>query len=171
MKYIYIGLITLLSTSICSYAQDSTQLKRTPYKLTVAVDKKTFYEEQINETPYVLPDRTVQLYPGETVYIEVEQENGNIKSMTSVKEIKNPSITITITFSQNVKKNVHESTMLKIVNPFTYELIYKAKIFLLRQKKWGNTDVYPVEPGLSAIELWPDIITSIALGDWTFKVK
>jgi len=147
------------------------QLKRTPYKLTVAVDKNSTYEEEIKGTAYVLPNNTIQLYPGETVYIEVKQVNGNIESMTAVKEIMNPSITVTISFTQSAKKKVHEMTMLQIKNPFSSPLTYKARIFLLTQKKWVDTSVYPVESGLSAFETWPDIITSIGLGDWKLKTN
>lgn len=169
MRKILIHSIAVLVVSINALGQDSSLLKRTPYKLTVAVDKNTTYEEEIKNTPYVLPNNTIQLYPGETVYIEVRQENGSIKSITAVPEMKDPAITLTISFMQSVKKKVHEMSMLQIKNPFSSQLIYKAKIFLLTQKKWADTNVYPVEPRLSAFETWPDIITSIGLGDWTFK--
>jgi len=161
--------IALLLVSTCMYAQDSTLLKRVPYKLTVAVDNKNFYEEDIKATPYVLPDRTIQLYPGETVYVEVEQENGVIKNMTAVKEIKTPSKTITITFTQTVKKRVHELMMLKIANPFPLNLTYTAKMYVLQRKAWFDTDVLPVRAGISGIETWPQVITSIAVGDWAFQ--
>lgn len=161
--------IALMTISIRSLAQDTTQLKRTPYKLTVAVDKKTTYEEDIKGTAYVLPNNTIQLYPGETVYIEVKQTDGNIESMTAVKEIRDPAITVTISFTQSAKKKVHEITMLQVKNPFSKPLTYKATIFLLKQKRWVDTNVYPVAAGLSAFETWPDIITSIGLGDWKFS--
>jgi hypothetical protein len=165
-------LILSLLFSTCTlflYAQDTAQLKRTAYKLTVAVDKKTFYEEALKETPFILPDNTIQLYAGETVFIEVEQEDGIIKSLKAVKEIKDASKNLTISFTQTAKKKVHELMMLKVTNPFNYKLSYKASIFLLHQKKWINTDVFPVEPGLSGFETWPDIITSIGLGNWSFQ--
>jgi uncharacterized protein YlzI (FlbEa/FlbD family) len=171
MRSNLILLISLLTVSVCSYGQDTTQLKRAAYKLTVAVDKKNFYEEDIKESPYVLPDNTIQLYPGEKIYVEIEQENGVIKRMTAVKEIKNPSTTITISLTQSVKKKVHEITMLQVSNPFATQLSYKAKIFLLNQKKWVDTNVYPVEPQLAGFETWPDIITSVALGNWTLQAK
>lgn len=169
MKKNFIFLIVLVSFSFCLYGQDSTQLKRTPYKLIVAVDKKSFYEEDLKEAVYVLPENTIQLYPGETLYIEVEQENGIIKNMNAVKEIKNPSIIITLSFTQTAAKKVHELMMLKINNPFSTSLIYKASIFLFKQKRWVNTNVYPVMAGLSAYETWPDIITSIGLSNWAFE--
>ena len=154
-----------------SYGQDTAILKRTPYKLTVAVDKKMVYEEDLTATPYVLPDKTVQLYSGETVYVEVEQEDGVIKSMKAVKEILDPTKTLTISFTQTAEKKVHQMMMLKVTNPFKQQLIYHATIFLMKQKKWVTTDVYPVEAGLSGFETWPDIITSIGLGQWTLKGK
>ena len=91
--------------------------------------------------------------------------------MRAVSEIKNPAVTLTISFSQSVKKKVHENMMLKRTNTFSAQLNYKAKIFLLNQKKWIDTNVYPVLPGISAFEMWQDVITTIGLGDWTFKTN
>ncbi len=157
--------------SLCSHGQDTTQLIRPSYKLTVLVDKNYFYEEELKSTPYISPGKTVQIYPGETIFIEIEEDNGIIKSMTAVKEPVHPSKTLTISFIQSVKKKTHELMMLKVENPFSKNLIYRAKIFLLKQKKWVDTDVYPVGAGLSGYETWPDIITSIGLNDWQFQSK
>jgi hypothetical protein len=60
--------------------------------------------------------------------------------------------------------------MLKVVNPFPYDLIYTAQILTLR-KKWSTTDVLPVRAGLSGFETWPNIIISIALGNWKLLQK
>jgi hypothetical protein len=114
------------------HAQDTSQLKRTPYKLKVIVDKKTFYEEDLNATPYVLPGNTIQLYPGEAIFIEIDQTDGVIKGIKAVKEIKAPAKTLTISFTQSVNKKIHELMMLKVINPFTYRLSYKAMIYLRR---------------------------------------
>jgi len=164
-----LNLIIFLSVPLCIHAQDTSGLKRPAYKLNLAVDKKTFYEEDIKSTPYILPDTTIQLYPGETVYIEVTEENGVIKKMLAVPAIKDSAKTITIRFWQEKQGKVHSMTMLKMTNPFPYQFVYKAGIFLLSQKRWVSTDVYPVESGLSGYETWPDIIISIALSGWTFK--
>jgi len=170
MKYLFIQLF-LLAISFHSHAQDTTEIKRTPYKLTVAVDDSSVYEQDIKAGPYIFPDKTIQLYPGENIYVEVEQDNGIIKSMKTVKENKNPSKTLSISFTQSTKNKVHEEMILKILNPFSQNLVYKANIFLLKQNKWVNTDVLPIQSGLSGYETWPDIIISIALGKWTFQNK
>jgi len=151
-------------------AQDLFPLKRKPYLLTVAVDKKTTYEENLPESNYVLRDQTVQLYPGESVFIEIEQENGIVKNVRAVTENKFPEKTLIISFSQISKKKVHESMMLKIQNPFKYALKYDAKTYLLNYKNWVNARVLPVQPGLSAYESWAELITSVAVGNLSFEL-
>jgi hypothetical protein len=171
MKNAVLILIGLFPLALSAVAQDTIPLMRPAYKLIVAVDNETFYEQQLAASPYVLPNYTIQLYPGESVYIEVEQNEGVIKKMTAIKTIKDSSKTISISFTQEAKGKVHDLMMLKMINPFPYKLFYKASIFILSQKKWISTDVYPVEARLSGYETWPDVITSIGLGDWKLTVK
>jgi hypothetical protein len=161
--------IFLLNCSHNGYGQDTTGLKRMPYKLTVAVDKKNFYEEELKEASFVLPNNTIQLYPGETVFIQVESTDGAIKTIKAVKEITDSANTLTISFNQIAAKNVHQQMMLKITNPLPYQLSYKATIFPLQNKKWVPTDVYPVPARLSGFETWPQIITSIGLDNFVFS--
>jgi hypothetical protein len=162
-------LFLLIIAGTSMYSQDSVLLKRSAYKLTVAVSKNTFYEESLQEKAYVLPGNTVQLYPGETVFIEIEQSDGVIKSLKAVKEISDASKTVTINFAQAVNKNIHEQMMLTVKNPFKFNLVYEASIFLYNQKKWVSTSIIPVESGLLGIETWPDIIISIALDNWKLE--
>lgn len=171
MRYILILSLFFLTVPSNSKGQDSAILKRTPYTLRIDVNKVNFYEEQIGATPYIFPNNGMQIYPGETIYVEIEQDNGVIKSMRAVKEITNPKTTLTITFSQKSENKIHQMMMLKIQNPFPKNLTYIAKMFLLKQNKWIDTNVYPIAAGLSAYETWPDIITSLGLGSWTFTDK
>ncbi|MHA4845894.1 hypothetical protein ACX0G7_17090 [Flavitalea antarctica] len=157
----------LLATSV--YAQDLFPLKRKPYVLKVEVDKKTTYEESLPEQNYVLPDLTVQLYPGETVYIEIEQENRVVKNVRAVTENKFPEKTLIMSLSQVSKKKVHQAMMLKIYNPFGYALKYDAKTYLLNYKNWVNARVLPVQPGLTSFETWPEIVISAAVGNLSFE--
>ncbi|MBL0201612.1 MAG: hypothetical protein IPP81_16155 [Chitinophagaceae bacterium] len=171
MKYFLILVLFFSSVPFNSTGQDSAILKRTPYTLRIDVDNINFYEDQIGATPYVFPNNGMQIYPGETIYVEVEQDKGVIKSMKAVKKINNPKTTLTITFSQKSENKIHQMMMLKIQNPFPKNLTYEAKMFLLKQNKWFDTDVYPVMAGLSAFETWPDIIISLGLGSWKFTDK
>ena len=171
MKYFLILVLFFSSVPFNSTGQDSAILKRTPYTLRIDVDNINFYEDQIGATPYVFPNNGMQIYPGETIYVEVEQDKGVIKSMKAVKKINNPKTTLTIPFSQKSENNIHQMMMLKIQNPFPKNLTYEAKMFLLKQNKWFDTDVYPVMAGLSAFETWSDIIISLVLGIWKFTDK
>jgi hypothetical protein len=171
MRQILFLVVITLTLSLNSKGQDTTVLKRTPYTLRIEVDKKNFYEDQIEETPYVFPNNGMQIYPGETIYVEVVEENGIIKSMKAVKEITKPKTTLTIKFFQKSDKKVHQMMMLEVHNPFPKNLIYDAKMFLLSNKKWINTSIYPVMAGLSGIETWTDIIISLGLDNWKFTDK
>ena len=168
MKQILFLVLASLTLSLNSKGQDTTVLKRTPYTLRIAVDKKNFYEDQIGATPYVFPNNGMQIYPGETIYVEVVEENGIIKSMKAVKEITKPKTTLTIKFSQKSEKKIHQMMMLEVQNPFPKNLTYEAKMFLLSNNKWVNTSIYPVLAGLSGFETWTDIIISLGLSNWKF---
>lgn len=169
MKKLVIHLIGIFCMVVVSSNDILAQVKRFPYKLSVIVDESTVYEEDVKATSYVLPGNTIQLYPGENIYVEVELTGGVVTSMNAVKENTNPSKTLAISFTQIISNKTHKSMLLKITNPFKGKLSYSAAIFLMQQKKWVNTDVYPVEAEISSFESWPDIITSIALSKWSFK--
>jgi hypothetical protein len=170
MKKLLFVSLYVFSTHFMLIGQDSTYLKRPAYKLKLPIDGNSFYEANIKSTPYVLPNRAIQLYPGESVYVVVDQIDGNIKKLHAVSEIQDSSKTLIISFSQITAGNIHQSMVLKIHNPLPYQLKYTAKMLTL-QKKWVTTDVLPVEAGISGFESWRNVIVSIALGDWEFKAN
>jgi hypothetical protein len=171
MKHTITILLALLTICLSSKAQDTSVLKRKPYTLRINVDRENFYEDEIGATPYLFPNNGMQIYPGESIFIEVEEDNGIIKSMKAVTEITKPKTTLTVKFMQNSKNKVHQMMMLEIKNPFPKNLTYNAKMFLLKFNKWVDTDVLPVSAGLSAFETWPDIIISLGIGGWKFTDK
>ena len=153
-----------------SIAQDSNVVKeRAAFKLRIEVDKNSVYESDIPASPYLNGPNVLQLYPGEKVFIEVEQTEGTISSLKVVRENKHPEKTLEISFAQNAEKRKHQNMMLSIKNPFEKDLTYSAIINLMPSKKWVNTNVLPVQAGLSGFEMWPDLIISIGLAEWAFK--
>jgi len=161
------GLLFLVLQS--SFAQDTSSLQRVPYKLHIDVNKQTSYDENLPAARFVNPNKSVQLYPGETVYLEAELTAGQISKLRAVPAIRDSSKTILISFTQSSKKRVHELMMLKVINPFSQTLSYKAMILLLNQKKWEPTSILPVPAGLTGYETWQDIIISIGIGGWTLE--
>ncbi len=168
MKRILLLLLALCLGAI-SYGQDNAPLKRAAYTLKMPISKSKVYEEAIPEGPYVLPDKTIMLYPGETVNIEVDQTDGVVHSFRAVAAINDSAKTIVLSFTQSVNNKKHELMMLAVKNPFAWHLTYQANIFLLRPEKWVSTNVVPVFPGLMSYETWPDPIVSIGIGKLAFK--
>jgi hypothetical protein len=161
--------ILFLSAALPAIAQSNDLPQRKAYKLKVAVDEVEYYQAEIAATAYVLPDNTIQLYPGEKIFVEVEMKRKKIKSMKSVKENLHPEKTIAITFSQQSDGGRHMLMILKIENPFKNQLKYRARVFLQKHNKWITTDVLPVKPMIIAYEHWPDVIVTIAMDNWEFK--
>ena len=154
---------------ISAFSQNENDLtERKGFTLVLPFDKTYEYVDSIKPGPYIVHADIIQFYPGESLFVEIEQANGIIKSLKTVKENKNPDKTITISLTQVSEKHIHQSMMLKIYNPFKKDLNYSAKMFLMKSKKWLDTDVLPIGAGLTAFETWPDLIVTMALYDWKF---
>lgn len=162
-------LVALLILSFKIFAQsDNPIVQRSNYKLRLVVNKDSVYEYNIKESPFILKDNFIQLYPTETILVEVDEANNLIRSMKVVQKNMHPNKTIQISFIQNSQNDIHQNMTLQISNPFTKDLSYSAHILLAASNKWIKTDVMPIKAGISSYEMWPDIITSIVLGDWLF---
>jgi hypothetical protein len=143
---------------------------RTAYKMVLPVTKGSVYEMDVAATPYVQNQTIVQIYPGETIYLEAEEKDGKL-ILSSVKAIKDSTKTISVTCTQSVNKGNHENVMLKVTNPFNRSLTYSARMFHLKANKWLVTNVLPVRPGLTSFEMWPDVIITFGLFDWQLAAK
>jgi CxxC motif-containing protein len=164
MRYILFLLLSFsFSTGFCQDQNDLPQ--RQPYKLKMPVDKNSVYEMDVPTSAFVQNNNIVQIYPGEKIFLEAKIINDSLR-LKSVKEIKNPEKTITVSCTQAVTKGKHENIMLKIENPFDKDLYYSASMYLMRSSKWVPTNVYPVKAKLIAFEMWPDVIITLTLTDW-----
>jgi hypothetical protein len=124
----------------------------------------------IKQSPFIMPDNSLMLYPGETVFMEIEQKDGMISSVKTVKQNLNPDKTLEISLTQVIDSGKFKMTMLKVTkNPFAYDFIYNAKIYLYTYTKWVRTTVLPIKKGLSTYETWPDLISKIDLSGFSFS--
>jgi hypothetical protein len=145
------------------YCQTHDSNKRLAFDLKLFVDDNQFYNSPMGETNYIINDSIVQIFPGEKLFIEAEVVNNKLTNFRIVNDIKDKSKTLVVDFRQTIKGKVHEQMTLSIDNPFDKQLRYKAMMNLMKNNKWVKTSVYPVMPGLRGIEIWPDLITSLAL--------
>jgi len=164
----FFSLIILLITSFTLSAQNE-KAERETFDLKVAVDSVNFYQQNIKKGPYFIYDKTIQIYPSEKLFIEVEVKKDTIASMKVVKENLNPKKTIELDFIQNVNGRNHESMFLTVKNPFKKNIRYDALIYVLGNKDWVETSIIPVRAKLQSIEMWNDIILTMALTNWRFE--
>jgi hypothetical protein len=165
-------LLALLFCSFVSTAQTGDGIfHRTAYKLKVAVDPGHYYEEDIEASPYIIEPNILIVYPGEVVFMEIDEKDGVISGMRCVKTIKHPEKTLKVRFTQEVAKGRHEIMALEIANPFERELSYDANLMVMNSRKWVKAPVSRINPKSQTSEMWPDIVTSIALSGWKFGAK
>jgi hypothetical protein len=166
-------LVLIIGTLIINqvYGQTDKSNKRPAFDLKLYVNDSQFYNAPMGETNYIINDSIIQIFPGEKLFVEAEIINNKLTNFRVVNEIKDKSKTLVIDFQQTTKGKVHEQMILTIDNPFDKQLQYRAMMNLMKNKKWVNTSVYPVMPRLKSIEMWPDLITSLALVGFELKDK
>ena len=142
---------------------------RESFELKMAVDEEHYFAARIPESAYVLKDETVQVYPGEELFVEAEISGGNLVNLKNVASNENPEKTLVIKFEQINDGKKHKCMMLSIFNPFEKELEYSAIILLPKYGRWVETDVIGIKPKIPGYETWTDLISSIALTDWKLK--
>jgi hypothetical protein len=162
-------ILILILITLGAFAQGNDKPSREALKLKLSVNDTDFYAADIKQSDYVLKNNTIQIYPGEKIFIEMDVVNKEIKSLKSVKENINLEKTVTITFSQVSEDRKHQQMILNIQNPFAFNLNYSAAMFLMKQKRWVKTDVLPVRAKIGSYETWSDIIVTMALSDWKLQ--
>lgn len=135
----------------------------------IFIDNNSVYELNVPAGSIVISDSIIQMYPNEKLYLEVDLIGNRFTNFQLVPEVKYPKKTLVLEFKQVVEKDIHKQMILKIQNPFEKELHYNSHIYLLKEKKWVSTNVFPVKAGKTSYEVWPDIITSITLGSLFLK--
>ncbi|HTB05360.1 MAG TPA: hypothetical protein VK806_00305 [Bacteroidia bacterium] len=170
MKKVTFSLLGLC-IALCCMAQDNDLPSRNQFVLKLYVeDTAHVLRTIIKQSPFIMPDNSLLLYPGEKVFMEIEQKDGVISSVKTVKENLNPDKTLEISFTQVIDSGKLKMSMLKITkNPFPYDLNYMVKIYLYAYTKWVRTTVMPIKKGTGTYETWPDLISKIDLSYFSFS--
>jgi hypothetical protein len=170
MKKILFAALFMLTSVI--YSNENIAIERPSFDLKLKIDEENFFQTTIPKLPYIVDNKYLTIYPGETLFVEADVINDTIVKFTVVKEIKNKDKTIVLKFEQTTKKEnpkVHEMMLLKITNPFNKKLVYKANIHLVLQGKLTRTSIIPVMAKLISYESWPDIIGAVFLYDFVLE--
>jgi len=165
MKKFIFTCFMLLSSHVFAQSNNDRSV-RDSFTLSMPDEKGAVYESRVPSSPFVVGLMALQLFPGETVFLEIEETNGLITNIKTVKENKSPDHTLEISFIQNLEGKAHSNIMLKVKNPFKRDLLYDATIQFLKSGRWAKTSIIPVKAGLMGIEMWPDLIMSIGASEW-----
>jgi hypothetical protein len=141
---------------------------RPPFDLKLFVNDSVFYEAPMKGSRYIINDTIIQIFPGEQLFVESEIQNNKLVNFKVVPKIIYKSRTMVIEFHQEKNGKNHEQMMLTIENPFQKNLHYSAMINLMNEHRWRKTSVVQVLPGQKSIEMWSDIVTSLALSGFEF---
>lgn len=160
-------IIIVFAFKIC-FAQNDNE-SREAFTLKLSVDSIQFYQQEINKSKYFVKDNVLQIYPGESLFIEAELNDNIIASMKVVKKNINPSKTIVVNFAQNVSDRENKGMMLQVSNPFNSNLNYDAMMYIVGKNRWIKTSIIPIKPKLKNFEMWNDPIITLVLNNWRLE--
>ncbi|WP_298144861.1 hypothetical protein [Flavobacterium sp.] len=169
INYAHLFLLVLLTTVCLSASGQNEKVERAALKLEIAANETDQYITDIPASRYFVKEKILQIYCGETLFVECEIQGDSIHKMQVVEKNLNPSKTIEINFSQSAEDRKNIRTNLSVRNPFEKKLSYQAFMFSPKSEQWVNTSIIPVLPKLVNYELWPHAIISLVLVEWKLE--
>ncbi|WP_262149767.1 hypothetical protein [Chryseobacterium foetidum] len=142
---------------------------RDEFTLKLPVDSVHFYQQDVKKSKYFVQEGVLQIYPGEKLFVETEDDGTKFTSMKVVKNNRNPAKTIEISFYQDFEGREHQQMILEIKNPFNKSLNYDAMMYVVGQKDWLSTTIIPIKPKLMNFEMWNDVIITLVLSNWRLE--
>jgi hypothetical protein len=118
--------------------------------------------------PFVLPDGLITIVQGETVYLELDVADGEVRGVRAVPAIANPRITAILRLWQEPGR---ADSYFSVVQPFERTLKYRLGIMVPNRRGVLATSSCPVAPGLTMIEHWPQPIFQLVMKDLRFVSK
>lgn len=166
MKSTFLFLL-LFTFGICN--SQNEREKRKPLSLNLAVDTTQYYAMDVEETPFLVQEKVLQIYPGEKVFLETEIKGDTIYSMKSVEKNLYPEKTIEVEFTQDANDKNNISMFLNVKNPFNKTLKHDALMYTVAGQKWERTSIIPIRPKLQNFETWGYTIITLVLDNWRFE--
>lgn len=132
--------------------------------------KSQSIETVIQEENKFIYSNSIKLFMGDSIFIEANNTDKTLSDFVRVNSISDSTKTIFLKFSYD-KFGSNNVSLLKVSNPFSKVLYYKAKIRMAPGKRYSDTSIMPVWGGIFGIEMWPNKIESIILYDFELKDK
>ncbi|HTA20064.1 MAG TPA: tetratricopeptide repeat protein [Polyangia bacterium] len=128
------------------------------------------FEVSVPSSPYV-PDAIV-LFPGDDFYVTGDEQDGRLVNLRYVDPPAAPSRVLHVQFSQR-KIGESYSMLLEVQSYFPRWTSYHALTHQVSRapRELRQTTTCPIGPMIHATEMWPDLLSSIRLGDFRFDDK
>jgi hypothetical protein len=139
---------------------------RIPHNVSIRVDGNRVFEVVLPKAPFYFQG-VASIALGETLYLQADAVTVTGPLLSYAPANNNSSRTITLTASI-LESSGKPGTMLKVTNPFSKPLSYRALIHVPGANRFEHTSTCPVMPGLTNYESWPYPIVQFALTDFAF---
>lgn len=117
------------------------------------VDAEHVFEQPAGAAlPVLLPNGWVSVYPGETIYLEVQLQDGKLSLLRAVPKLEKPETTLVLKFEQQAEKT---DMMLTVTNPLLVDVRFSMGFMGLGSDKIHATSSCPVYAGKALFEGWP----------------
>ena len=100
----------------------------------------------------------LELFPGDTVHLEFENDGGKLVRPRVVEEVKEPTRTITFAMTQDASTTML-SRNTKIQQTVAMDCTHRA----IGSEEFSPTNLNPTEKGLSAFDSWPNSVWMLRL--------
>jgi hypothetical protein len=110
---------------------------------------------------------SIKLFLGDSIYIHPGKSENTLTDFT-LRQKLDSAIIISIKFTYD-KFGMNNASLLKVTNPFSKQLIYKAKIRYKSSGRYSETSIMPIYPKIFGMEIWQNKIESIILYDFELK--
>ncbi|PTY02221.1 hypothetical protein DB347_24430 [Opitutaceae bacterium EW11] len=139
---------------------------RAPFKLTLAVDKERYYEQQVDKLPYVHAN-VVYLFKGDRFGVRITSPNApGLPEVTYEPDLIKADVVFS--FSQE-HADAKWMMMLKLESRLDKPLYMSALMTVPGKTGIYRTSILPLQPKLSNFESWPHPIVQLALKDFSFS--
>lgn len=108
----------------------------------------------------------LEIFPGDTVHLEFEDEGGKLVRPKVVAEVKNPKRTITFAMTQN-----SSMTMLTRKTAIQQTVAMDCTNRGLGSEEFSPTNLNPTEKGMSAFDSWPNTVWILRLSNIEVSAK
>jgi hypothetical protein len=140
---------------------------RPAFTLRLQVDDRHSYEQQFDRVPYV-SENEVYIFAGETFGIDVRMAGDQIAAVS----YRADPVRADVEFAFRQERSPDGPMMLLIIrNKLRKKLRLDGLMTVPGEKGVYNTNLLPVEPGLSNFESWPHPIVQLVLRNFRFSEK